>query len=219
MLIERISAGQYKLGEKLPSEQELIEEFAVSRTVVREAVASLRAAGLISTHQGVGAFITQKPSSRPFTIDPDALGLAEKVIAVLELRIALESEAAALAAWRRSDADIAKLQENLDKMEASIASDEDALQDDLEFHRTIAMATGNVHFVNLFNYLGEMVIPRSRLQTFQLDGMTRIDYLQRVHREHTRIASAIMKSDVEGARAAMRVHLTDSRERLRRHVP
>lgn len=219
VLSERVLSGEYKLGEKLPTEQRLIEEFSVSRTVVREAVASLRAAGLVSTQQGVGAFVLSTQPAARFEIDQSLLGMVEEVSAILELRIALESEAAALAAARHTAADLASIDGSLERMAAAIAKGEDALQPDLQFHRAVATATRNPHFVNLFSYLGELVLPRAQLQTFKLGGTTRIDYLQRVNREHQSIASAIARSDVEAARAAMRLHLSDSRERLRRHVP
>jgi len=219
VLSDRVSKGQYKPGEKLPTEQKLIDEFKVSRTVIREAVASLRAAGIVSTQQGVGAFVLNKQPSANFKIDQNLLGMVEEISAVLELRIALESEAAALAAARRTEEDIERINASLKVMGDAIAAGEDALQPDLDFHRAIATATGNAHFVNLFGYLGELVIPRSRLQTFRLGGTTRLDYLQRVNREHEQIATAVVRGDIEAARAAMRLHLADSRERLLRHIP
>lgn len=218
-LSERISSGRYKPGDKLPTEQQLIEEFSVSRTVIREAVASLRAHGVISTRQGVGAFVLNRQSNPNFQIDQSLLNMVEEICAVLELRIALESEAAALAATRRTEDDIAAIHNAMSDMKAAIAQDSEALEPDLGFHRAIATATGNVHFVNLFSYLGELVIPRSRLQTFKLDGMSRTEYLERVHGEHQQIASAVIRGDAEAARAAMRLHLADSRERLRRYFP
>ena len=100
-LTERVTRGELRPGDKLPSEQELIEAFGVSRTVVREAISSLRAAGLVATQQGVGAFVQQAALTQPFRIDETALNLLKEVINVLELRIGLEAEAAALAAQRR----------------------------------------------------------------------------------------------------------------------
>jgi DNA-binding transcriptional regulator YhcF (GntR family) len=97
-LTERIAKGALKPGDKLPSEQELIEQFGVSRTVVREAISSLRAAGLVATQQGVGAFVQAAAASQPFRIDENSLDLIKEVINVVELRIGLEAEAAALAA-------------------------------------------------------------------------------------------------------------------------
>jgi GntR family transcriptional repressor for pyruvate dehydrogenase complex len=217
-LAEQISSGHYKPGEKLPTEQQLIEEFNVSRTVIREAVASLRAAGVVNTRQGVGAFVLNRQANTNFQIDESQLGMVEEISAVLELRIALESEAAALAATRRTEADIKSINASLDDMKAAIAANENALEADLRFHRAIATSTGNVHFVNLFGYLGELVIPRARMETFKFVGLSHSEYLERVHQEHMQIAAAVVRGDAEAARAAMRLHLADSRERLRRYV-
>lgn len=217
-LAERIDAGVYKPGEKLPTEQRLIEEFNVSRTVIREAVASLRASGAVITRQGVGAFVLPRKSSPNFQIDQNLLSMVEEVCAVLDLRIALESEAAALAAVRRGADDIDRIDKVMAEMKAAISVGDDALQADMSFHKAIALATGNDHFVSLFSYLGELVIPRSRVQTFRIDGLSRTEYLEHVHNEHQHIASAVIRGDAEAARAAMRLHLADSRERLKRHL-
>ena len=119
-LTERIDKAVFKPGDKLPSEQELIEEFGVSRTVVREAISSLRAAGLVATQQGVGAFVLQSTKRRPFRIDEAGLDLLKEVIAVLELRICLETEAAGLAAQRRDAGQLSALRGALDRMAAAI---------------------------------------------------------------------------------------------------
>ncbi|MFN4278263.1 MAG: FadR/GntR family transcriptional regulator [Ferrovibrio sp.] len=215
-LTERIAKGALKPGDKLPSEQELIEEFGVSRTVVREAISSLRAAGLVATQQGVGAFVLQAASSQPFRIDETSLDLIKEVINVLELRIGLEAEAAALAAQRRKPEHVAAMRKALDQMEAAIEAAEDAVAPDLDFHQTIAEATGNSHFTHLFSYLGALMIPRARVQTFRLFADDRGEYLRRVNREHEDIYQAILRQDSDSARSAMRLHLSNSRERLRK---
>ena len=119
-LTERVRSGELKPGDRLPTEQELIEEFKVSRTVVREAISSLKAAGLVATQQGVGAFVLQAESSPPFRLDNANLNLLKDVIAVLELRIGIESDAAALAAQRRTPAHLAAMRGALDRMAAAI---------------------------------------------------------------------------------------------------
>ena len=98
---ERIHSGQYKRGDQLPTEKDMIEEFGVSRTVVREAISNLKASGLVSTRQGKGAFVLDE-GVRSFRISEDKLALAEELLEALEVRIAIESEAAALAARRRT---------------------------------------------------------------------------------------------------------------------
>src|ERR1700734_1602775 len=99
-LAEQIMSGKLPVGAKLPSEQEMMTGMGVSRTVVREAVAALRARGLVITRHGVGAFVDLDTSRRPYVIDPDGLGSLNSVIEVLELRMAVESEAAAIASER-----------------------------------------------------------------------------------------------------------------------
>lgn len=214
-LTEQIKRGALKPGDKLPSEQELIEEFGVSRTVVREAISSLRAAGLVSTQQGVGAFVMQPSPATAFRIDETNLNVLKEVISVLELRTGLEAEAAALAAERRQSQHLRAMRAALDRMSAAIDAQEDAVGPDLDFHRTIAEATGNPHFSHLFDYLGTLLIPRTRVQTFKLIGTARADYLRRVNREHEDIYRAISEGDPAEAGAAMRQHLGNSRERLR----
>ncbi|MBP7064494.1 FadR/GntR family transcriptional regulator [Ferrovibrio sp.] len=215
-LSARIEQGGLKPGDKLPSEQELIEEFGVSRTVVREAISSLRAAGLVATQQGVGAFVQSNALTPSFRIDEANLDLLKEVIGVLELRIALEAEACALAAQRRQENHLAAMRLALDRMEAAIDAEEDAVAPDLDFHRSIAEATGNVHFSHLFSYLGALMIPRTRLQTFRFFADDRLEYLRRVNREHEDIYQAIQRHDSDAARSAMRLHLSNSRERVRR---
>lgn len=216
-LQERIAAGAYPVGSKLPSEQDLIDEFGVSRTVVREAISSLRAGGVVATQQGVGAFVLNAASA-PFTIKATELEVVYEVIAVLELRIGVETECAALAAQRRRDEHIAALRTALDRMTAAIDRREDTVEPDLEFHRGIAEATGNRHFLNLFEYLGTLLIPRARLRsaTYRPDEMD--SYLNRINAQHEDIFQAIVRQDSDAARAAMRLHLTSSRERLRASI-
>jgi DNA-binding FadR family transcriptional regulator len=217
VLRTRINEGLYPRGGKLPSEHELIDEFKVSRTVIREAIAKLRAAGLVSVRQGVGVFIESLAPLQPFWIDTD-LALVNETVAVLELRIAIEVEAADLAAARRTDAHLEAMREAMATMNDAITKGEDSIRADLEFHRVIAEATGNAHFLKLFNYLGELVIPRAKLRTFELTGQTRQDYLDRVNREHAKVYDAIAARDGAAAGEAMRLHLSGSKQRLQGKV-
>ena len=156
---DRITTGHYKRGERLPTEQEMIGEFNVSRTVVREAIANLKAKGLVHTQQGIGAFVLKDIPAAPFRIEEDNLELVEEIIGVMELRISIELEAAALAAVRRDEGDLTRIKGALDLMNEAIERDESSIHADLEFHRAIASATKNRHFLSMFNYLGELLIP------------------------------------------------------------
>jgi DNA-binding FadR family transcriptional regulator len=97
----------------------------------------------------------------------------------------------------------------------AIGTDSDGVPPDFQFHMEVARATGNRHFADLMDYLGTMIIPRTRLNTPQSAPEGRLSYLQRVHGEHESIYNAIRQQDTEAARAAMRTHLSNSRERLR----
>ncbi len=214
VLRSRIETGRINRGDKLPAEHQLIAEFGVSRTVVREAITNLKGLGMVASRQGVGVFVTRTSSGTPFQIEEASLDVIHEVISVLELRISLETEAAALAAERRTRADLAAMRNALDAMGEAIDTDSDAIQGDLNFHSAIARATGNRHFLDLFTHLGPLLIPRSRLHTFQLVGASRQDFLRRLMTEHEAILTAIDAGDAEGARKAMRHHLGKSRDRL-----
>lgn len=212
-----IREGRLLPGNKLPTESALVERFDVSRTVVREAISRLQASDLVETRHGIGTFVKAPRESEPiFRIAPEDFATAADVISLLELRISLESEAASLAAQRRSDASLAALAGALASFEASIRANSDAVPSDFQFHMEVARATGNRHFVDLMTYLGTMIIPRTRLKTAASAPEGRLAYLERVHHEHESIYAAIRDRDAEAARAAMRTHLANSRERLRR---
>lgn len=210
----RIHEGVYKRGQQLPTEQVLIEEFKVSRTVVREAIANLKASGLVSVRQGVGVFVQRDAPIRPFFISEANMDLVKEATRVLELRIALEVEAAALAASRRDAASLAHIEAAYAEIVRVIETGEDSVQADLDFHRSVAEATGNPYFLGLFNYLGELLFPRTRLKNALLSGQVRQDYLNMFNREHGNIFEAIKRGDSDSARAAMRLHLVSSKMRL-----
>lgn len=211
---ERIRDGRLAPGDKLPSEAAIVDEFGVSRTVVREAISKLQASGLVETRHGVGTFVVGLGDA-PLRIAREQLGTLHDVIAVLELRIGIETEAAALAAQRRSDADLAAMRAALDAFTAATEADGDAVGADFRFHVEIARATHNAHFAELLLHLGTAIIPRARLDAGTPDPLRR-DYLRRVNSEHDSIYDAIAGQDAEAARAAMRTHLANSRERRRR---
>jgi GntR family transcriptional regulator, transcriptional repressor for pyruvate dehydrogenase complex len=209
--------GRLSPGDKLPTESALMARFQVSRTVVREAISHLQAAGRVETRHGIGTFAIALREAEPtFRIAPEDFATVSDVISLLELRISLESEAASLAAQRRDEASLAAMGAALAAFEAAIHADSDAVPSDFQFHLEVAQATGNRHFVDLMTYLGTMIIPRTRLKTSGDAPEGRLAYLERVHHEHESIYRAVRDRDAEAARAAMRTHLANSRERLRR---
>ena len=214
-LSARIEKGELKPGDRLPTERELMALYGVSRTVVREAVSSLRSSGRIATQQGRGAWVLDPPSSLGFQLDDADLSTVKDVLQVMEIRIALESEAAALAAQRRTSEQLTALRQAFDALEASLSRPDSSAEHDVRFHQEIARATGNHYFTELYSRLAPRLVPRARLDLFKNDPEGKVAYLQRIQQEHAQIQQAIARGDAEAARAAMRLHLTNSRERLR----
>ena len=215
-LAEQIKGGRLTPGARLPTEQELTRAARVSRTVVREAVAALRAEGLVVTRQGVGAFVSAEPQRAPFRIDPERMQSLDEILNVMELRLGVEIESAGLAAERASRAQVRAISAALDAIERAAASGKTAVDEDLAFHRAIAEATGNAEFPRFLQFIGRHLIPRRTVSGLpeQMGGQRA--YLALIQEEHRRIYQAIERRDPRGAREAMRRHLTRSLERYRR---
>lgn len=214
-LAESIRSCTLRRGDKLPPESEIIRQHGVSRTVVREAISSLQAAGLVETRHGVGTFVRSAPSAFEFGTDPKAMLTVRDVLAMLELRISLETEAAVLAAARRTEEQLAEMRRVLEAFQENTDHSGDAVAADFQFHLQVAYATGNRYFAEVMSHLGTATIPRSRISSIQL-GIERLPYLKLVNQQHRDIYEAILRRDPEAARAAMRAHLTRSYDRLRR---
>jgi DNA-binding FadR family transcriptional regulator len=215
-LIERlildITQGKLPPGSRLPTEQEMIATTGVSRTVVREAVAALRAEGLVVTRQGVGAFVAAAPR-RPFRIEGGDLRSLREVIEVMELRTGIEIEAAGLAAERASAAQLASIDDAYGAVDDAIGRGDAGVDQDFAFHRSIAAATANPQFVNFLEYLGRFIIPRQTIRVAAESSADRAAYLAKIQEEHRDILDAIRTKSAQAARAAMRRHLLNSRRR------
>ncbi|MEU8221142.1 FadR/GntR family transcriptional regulator [Kribbella sp. NPDC048915] len=210
-LKQRILTGEIAPGQKLPGENGLVEEFGVSRTVVREAVSRLQAAGLVETFQGRGSYVLEVPER--------TAGLREvrshrDVLELLDFRIGVESEAAGLAAARRTDAQLKSIERALDDFRRVGDDPSRSVEADFAFHRKVAVASGNRFYTDLIADLGPMMImlPRTRLDPSY--EMSDPSHLTRVIHEHENIHTAITHADPAAARAAMRLHLTNTRHRL-----
>ncbi|MNF98525.1 HTH-type transcriptional regulator LutR [compost metagenome] len=155
------------------------------------------------------------PSPSGFRIDPATIVTLRDVLAILELRISLEVECAGLAAQRRTPEQLAAMRAALDALAESVARSSDAVASDFQFHLQIAMSTGNRYFTDIMTHMGTGIIPRTRLNSARLAHDDEQHYLDRLKHEHEAIYEAIARQDAEAARAAMRLHLTNSRERLR----
>jgi GntR family transcriptional regulator, transcriptional repressor for pyruvate dehydrogenase complex len=215
-LAAEIAGGRLAPGARLPTEQEMTAALGVSRTVIREAVAMLRAEGLVETRQGVGAFVVRDVQRRPFRIDPDELRTISEVVQVMELRTGVEVEAAGIAAERISGAARGRIAKALGAIDVALGRGEAAIDEDFAFHQAIAQATGNPHFMRFLEFLGHFLIPRQSVRGALKTEKDRQAYLQLIQSEHRAIAEAIGAGNVTAARRAMRKHLQGSRERYRK---
>lgn len=209
-----IVSGEIPVGAKLPSEATLTARHEVSRTVVREAVAALRNEGLVEARQGAGVFVisAQPANATPFQdLNPARLS---SIVEMMELRIAVEIEAAALAAVRRSPAQEEAIYEALDGLDRAAEAGTGTAEADFRFHLAIARATNNPRFEQFLSMLGTEAIPRSRIQA-DLGAADSRDYIAQLQGEHRRIAETIAARDAAAASAAMRAHLEGGQRRYR----
>lgn len=210
-LRREINGGQYKPAEKLPTEHKLAEIYGVSRAIIREALGRLKQDGLVRSRQGAGAYVAEG-SSPVFRL---AVGDGQNVLEVqhvVELLVAFEAAASALAARRRTDDQLAAIQHEFDAMERAIEAGESGIDEDVAFHRAIVRATENPVFQDMFGFLSSRVrtfIGIARTNSARYRGVTRV-----VQDEHRAILDAIIVQDEEKAHAAAATHVHNAAERL-----
>lgn len=207
----QIVSGERPAGSRLPTEAQLAEEFGVSRTVVREAVARLRSEGLVITRQGLGAFVAESLKALPFRLEASSGDTRKDIRELFELRLGLESEAAAYAAQRGTKAQIEAIGQALDTMVTEIKEGRDGVKEDFQFHCAIALATNNTAYQNFLAFLErhiqeQLVVTRANTANAGLIGHVEI--------EHRRIYEAIKAGRVGEAREASRQHLENGIRRL-----
>jgi len=217
-LTERLDRQAYHAGDRMPSEQALCREFNVSRTVIREAMASLRLSGRVISRPGLGVFVTEDDGP-PIDFDIAPGTDSRWALHIMELRLALEVEAAGLAAERRTSADLARIVEAFDAFNAAENDVAAAVQADFDFHRAIARASNNPHFPQLLEAAVKDVVLDLKIKHH--GGRTMQEqrqYEKRTAREHGDIMAAIMRGDPAAARAAMARHLGESIARYRKQL-
>jgi GntR family transcriptional repressor for pyruvate dehydrogenase complex len=213
-LVSQIESGELTPGQRLPTEQAIVAATGVSRTVVREALASLRARGLITTRQGLGAFVTESATPRSFSMD--SKGGLEDALQVFELRLGIEAEAASLAAVRRTEEDLSRLRAALDAISDAILASRSGAEEDFTFHRMMLLAAHNPYFSRVFEVVGSKIIPPRRLRLDEMTVRERGLYMRRLHDEHEAIVTAIARADPVAARNVARSHLRKSYARLQK---
>ncbi|MFB2551302.1 FadR/GntR family transcriptional regulator [Ensifer soli] len=213
-LVERIDSGLYAAGEKIPSSAELCAEFGVSRTVIREALTSLKVAGRVTARQGAGVYVTER-DTRALHYDAGRIDDIRSAMEILELRLGVEMQSVALAAQRRTPealADIARAYDRLESLDGGDAETE-ALAD-FDFHLAIARATRNPHFPRFLEaVMGEISL--DLVMKHRLSGRAPAAYRKRIGREHAALLAAITQGDAKAARQTLVAHLEESLTRYR----
>ncbi len=221
---ERIADGALKPGDRVPPEPVLMQEFGVSRSVVREAISRLQAGGLLRTQQGVGSFVLAPRVGVPAL--QQAAGAEpqfQQKLAMLELRLCLEPEAAALAAQRRTPELLSAMEQALDDFDTQHTTGEATAEADYRFHELLAQATGNEYFSHVLRSLSSATIPRqaavrrggAKPARFGESSPELRPGKEITAQEHWAVLEAIRRGDAAGARAAMFMHLNNSRERMK----
>ncbi|MEU4689125.1 FadR/GntR family transcriptional regulator [Actinoplanes sp. NPDC023714] len=199
LLLDRIRSGEWKLGDKLPGETTLAPQLGVGRSTVREAIRQLAGRGVLATRQGSGVFVTALDAPE----DWDAVLRRSDIVTVIEARIAIEVEAAFLAAERRTPADLAAIRAALADRGRRTGSIEDHVDADTAFHRAIVAASGNSLLTDLFDGF----TPRSRasmIDMLRLRGTFGDDIDQDTH---AALLAAVADGDGEEAARRSRAHL------------
>ncbi|WP_215990285.1 FadR/GntR family transcriptional regulator [Pacificibacter marinus] len=205
-LRKMIDDRQWVAGQQLPTELKLIDMFGVSRTVIREAISALGAEGLVQPQHGRGVFVAEHLPTRPFRFGDTSIDETTHIRQSMELRLGIETEAATLAAARRTDAELAEIKRALDAINQLNAESVGGAAEDFHFHVKIAEATHNSYLVDFMNFLGTPIIPRVVLR---LDfGAERDAFFEELIEHHNAIYDAIEAQDPEAAATAMRIHLS-----------
>lgn len=205
-----ITAGRFPVNSKLPSEAELCEAFGVSRPVVREAVSRLHADGVVETQRGAGSFVRLRRDAELFKLAP--IGGLPELLRCMELRSAIEGDAAYLAASRRSDEDLEEMQAALDELAQAIETRQIGHAADLRFHQAVAVACRNELFAGSLQALSMQIFDFMRVMRSLALSSTHAR-LRMVQDEHVEIYRAILEEDPDRARQAMRQHIANSKNR------
>lgn len=205
--IERLILKKLQPGDKLPSERELVETFAVSRSSIRDAIRKLELTGMVEPRQGVGTVVREISASSLVNPVANVFRSKETVIGeLLEFRRMLEPPLAARAAAHASADEISEMAEILERQEEKLCEGNNTIAEDTEFHYAIASASGNEVVFRVLDILMDL-LRVTRERSLQVEGRP-----QKSLAGHRRILSAIQRHDARAANSAMRRHIKDVEE-------
>lgn len=203
-LERRILDGVLKPGDKLPPERELAERFDVSRSAVREAIRSLELKGLVEPRPGEGTLVRIPTLDSLLNPLASLLGHKRELVAeLLEVRMIIEPPLAGHAARKAGPEDIARLENILERHKERVARQDLAIDEDSEFHYTIARASKNSVILKVVDMMMD-IMRESRERSLQVEGRR-----EKSLAGHRRIFNAIKHRDSGAAEEAMRQHLSE----------
>jgi GntR family transcriptional regulator, transcriptional repressor for pyruvate dehydrogenase complex len=210
-LSAEIRVGRFGVGDKLPTETALAAQFAVSRTVVREAVSRLKSLGLVESRQGSGVFVIDA-GFLPLNFDARLAESKQAVVQMVELRRALEAEVASLAAQRRTVSDMKRLRVAVSALDKAVKAGGDGVEQDIDYHRAIADAAKNPFLISTLDYLRQFLQGATRVT--RANEARRADFAKQVRDEHQAIVQAILAGDASSARRAAAQHMDNAIKRI-----
>ncbi len=211
-MLNRIQSGEWKIGNAIPSERILMVEFGTSRLAIREALSMLRALGVLETNQGQGSIIRNLDTKIIGRLFPLLFSLeGDKTLEhIYQVRLAIESTTASMAAINRNENDLKNIKSTLELLRTQIETDiEASIKTDLEFHIQIARATHNPLFPLLLETIASFV---SYVQILSCKDNPQKKHKAMVY--HESIFEAIQNQDSERARSEMESHLRSSANRM-----
>ncbi|KIH80641.1 FadR/GntR family transcriptional regulator [Pseudomonas batumici] len=212
-----IDAGRLAAESRLPTEQQLAEQLNVSRSVVREAIAQLKADGVLIARRGLGSYISQTPTGTVFRF-PRSEGRKADLAQMFEMRLWIETQAASIAAQRRDEADLQRMREALQEMHDKRTDFDAAAAADVAFHRAIAEASKNDYFVAFHDFLrGQLA--EARRTAWENSATRSVGGSADAGREHQALYQAIAESNRQAAAACAEAHLRASAKRLQLELP
>ncbi|MGD0790463.1 MAG: FadR/GntR family transcriptional regulator [Terriglobales bacterium] len=205
--IERLILNKLHPGDKLPSERELAEMLQVSRSSIRDAIRGLELMGLVEPRQGAGTIVRELSAEAVVNPFANALKRRQELVSeLLDFRKMLEPPLAARAAGHASPDEISEMEEILQRQEKKLSHGDAAIDEDAEFHYSVALASGNSVVLKVLDILMDL-LRDTRERSLQLKGRP-----QKSLAGHRRILAAIKRHDGEAAKAAMRRHIEDVEE-------
>lgn len=216
-LMKEIRSGRLAPQDKLPTEAVLVQQFGVSRTVIREAISQLKSLGLVASRQGSGMYVRAQSNFEPLSFEADHAASRDAIVQLTEVRRAIEAESAGLAAERRTAKDLTHIRKALRAIDLAVQAGRDGVEEDLAFHHSVAVAAHNPFMLKTLDYLSQYL--REGTRVTRANEAREVTFAQQVKNEHEAVYAAIAAGDAPGARHAATLHMQNASRRLEHADP